>query len=312
MAGAKWLGDTEFIVVPAGAVRPAVVCSRHCIALHHDACRGGGGLQARRKRRQGLQVPEVFWLRRVLISWWRLKACEWVLSVVPLRPGDRPSFYRPRRRQFTGVPHCFIYVWRHSVQCCGVDSCPGESCFWRTSWRVLYPSRSGLEGGGVGVTRSVAARTLIRGCRWREAVRGTAAGVATSRRRALPQRRGWRCSGRDGVVMAGVSAQDRQRRRGPVPLAWCHGVVLGKRGIGVRSPFEGFAILFRGRRASVVWEWAAQCHGTDAGHAAQCRTVTGMASSGELAEQRRGVIPRRVRGVAWIRLWPRRLQMSVY
>jgi hypothetical protein len=29
-------------VVPAGAVRPAVVCSRHCIALHHDACRGGG------------------------------------------------------------------------------------------------------------------------------------------------------------------------------------------------------------------------------------------------------------------------------
>jgi hypothetical protein len=28
----------------------------------------------------------------------------------PLRPGDCPSFYRLRRRQFTGVPHCFIYV----------------------------------------------------------------------------------------------------------------------------------------------------------------------------------------------------------
>jgi hypothetical protein len=57
MAGAKQLGDTRFILVPAGAVRPAVVCSRHCIALHRSACRGE--LQARRERRQGLQVPEV-------------------------------------------------------------------------------------------------------------------------------------------------------------------------------------------------------------------------------------------------------------
>jgi hypothetical protein len=30
--------------------------------------------------------------------------------------------------------------------------------------------------------------------------------------------------------------------------------------------------------------------------------VAGMASPGELAEQRRGVIPGRVTGVAWIRL----------
>jgi hypothetical protein len=46
-----------FIEVPAGAVRPAVVCSRHCIALHRGARRGG--LQAWRERRPGLQVPEV-------------------------------------------------------------------------------------------------------------------------------------------------------------------------------------------------------------------------------------------------------------
>jgi hypothetical protein len=58
LAGAKQLVDTGFILVPAGAVRPAVVCSRHCIALHRGACRGG--LQARRERRPGLQVPEVF------------------------------------------------------------------------------------------------------------------------------------------------------------------------------------------------------------------------------------------------------------
>jgi transposase InsO family protein len=58
MTGAKQLGDTGFILVPAGGVRPAVVCSRNCIALHRSACRGG--LQARRERRSSLQVPEVF------------------------------------------------------------------------------------------------------------------------------------------------------------------------------------------------------------------------------------------------------------
>jgi hypothetical protein len=57
MAGAKQLGDTRFILVPAEAVRPAGVCSRHCIVLHLGACRGA--LQARRERRRSLQVPEV-------------------------------------------------------------------------------------------------------------------------------------------------------------------------------------------------------------------------------------------------------------
>jgi hypothetical protein len=49
--------DTGFILVPAGAVRPAVVCSGHCIASHRGARRGG--LQAWWERRPGLQVPEV-------------------------------------------------------------------------------------------------------------------------------------------------------------------------------------------------------------------------------------------------------------
>jgi hypothetical protein len=52
MAGAKQLGDTGFILVPVGVVRPSVVCSRHCVTLHRGACRGG--LQARRERRPGL------------------------------------------------------------------------------------------------------------------------------------------------------------------------------------------------------------------------------------------------------------------
>jgi hypothetical protein len=46
-----------FILVPVGAVRPAVACSGHYIALHRGAHRGG--LQAWRERRPGLQVPEV-------------------------------------------------------------------------------------------------------------------------------------------------------------------------------------------------------------------------------------------------------------
>jgi hypothetical protein len=55
MAGAKQLSDTSFILVPAGAVRPARVCSRHCIALHRGACRGE--LQVWRERRRCLQIP---------------------------------------------------------------------------------------------------------------------------------------------------------------------------------------------------------------------------------------------------------------
>jgi hypothetical protein len=46
MVGAKQLGDTRFILVPAGAVRPAGVCSRYCIALHRGACRGGATSKA--------------------------------------------------------------------------------------------------------------------------------------------------------------------------------------------------------------------------------------------------------------------------
>jgi hypothetical protein len=57
MAGAKQLVTLGFILVLAGAVRPAVVCSGHYIVLHRSACRGG--LQSRRERRPGLQVPEV-------------------------------------------------------------------------------------------------------------------------------------------------------------------------------------------------------------------------------------------------------------
>jgi hypothetical protein len=107
MAGAKQLVTLVFILVPAGAVRPAVVCSGHYIALHHGARRGG--LQARRERRSGLQVPEVLIEASANIV---VKA-EIVQMIAIRRPpwlGDCPSFYRPRRKQFTSVPQYLAYV----------------------------------------------------------------------------------------------------------------------------------------------------------------------------------------------------------
>jgi hypothetical protein len=57
MAGAKQLDDTTFILVPARTVRPAGVCSRHCIALHLGACRGE--LQSKVGEEGSPQVPKV-------------------------------------------------------------------------------------------------------------------------------------------------------------------------------------------------------------------------------------------------------------
>jgi hypothetical protein len=77
----------------------------------------------------------------------------------------------------------------------------------------------------------------------------------------------------------------------------------------VRHPFEGSAVLFRGCGAAVQ-EWVVQCRRAVDDHAAQRHTVAGMAAPRELAEQWRGVIPRRV--VVWIRLSLGRLQLSVH
>jgi hypothetical protein len=68
----------------------------------------------------------------------------------------------------------------------------------------------------------------------------------------------------------------------------------------VRHPFEGSAVPSRGCGAPAVREWVVQCRGAVADHAAQRRTVAGMAAPRELAEQCRGMIPRRV--VTCIRL----------
>jgi hypothetical protein len=65
---------------------------------------------------------------------------------LPLRLGDCLSFFRPRRKQFTSVPHYFAYVWRHGVQCHGVDGHPGESCLWRGVMACLVRTQERLRG----------------------------------------------------------------------------------------------------------------------------------------------------------------------
>jgi hypothetical protein len=122
--------------------------------------------------------------------------------------------------------------------------------------------------------------------------------VAASCHLVLPQRRGWRCSARDGVAVAGMAAQGRWWQRGHASQVRHHGVVLGGSGTGVCLPFKSSVVLLQGCGTSAVRKWAAQCHGADTGLTAQCRTVVGMASPGGLAEQRRDMIPRRVRGTA--------------
>jgi hypothetical protein len=105
---------------------------------------------------------------------------------------------------------------------------------------------------------------------------------------------GWRRGRRGWSHRADGDGADRSRRPGVTALS-LHG-----RGVVVRLPFEGSAILFRGCGTSAVREWVAQCHGVVADPAARRHTVAGMASPGELAEQCRGRIPGRV--VVWIRL----------
>jgi hypothetical protein len=126
--GAKQLVTLGLSWFRPGAVCLAGVCSGHYIALHRGACRAG--LQAKRERRSGFQVPEVLIEASANIM---VRAESEQVSAVrrPLRLGDCPSFYRPRRRHLTSALHYFVYVWRHVVQCCRVDGYPGESCFWR-------------------------------------------------------------------------------------------------------------------------------------------------------------------------------------
>jgi hypothetical protein len=110
-----------------------------------------GRLQARRERRRGLQVPSgVIEVSSDVVGELR-SVC--VLSdvrvLMSLRRGGSPSFYRPRRGRFTGMPH-------YLATCGGMARSTGESATVLaalapvlSSRRVPYLNRGGFEGEGV-------------------------------------------------------------------------------------------------------------------------------------------------------------------
>jgi hypothetical protein len=102
-----------FILVPAGAVRPAVACSGHYIALHRGACRGG--LQEWRERRPGLQVPEVL--------------IEASANIVAKAESVRVIAIRPRVPCGWGIALPFIGQGESNLQVCRTILLRGEA--WR-------------------------------------------------------------------------------------------------------------------------------------------------------------------------------------
>jgi hypothetical protein len=127
------------------------------------------------------------------------------LSSRPLRLGDCFSFYRPRREQFTCVPHYSPYVWRCGEQCHGVDDRPGESRssrgvvartvlvqerlrgWWRRGWLSGRCPRAGsrVPSTGVRMRYSVGHGDVLSPC----------APIASGMSSQYPA---WRCSGEDG------------------------------------------------------------------------------------------------------------------
>jgi hypothetical protein len=190
------------------------------------------------------------------------------------------------------VPHWSSYVWQYGAQCPGVDGRPGESRFWRNVVACPVSVKERLRGWRCrgrpfGVRPRADSRVLLtRGCTGHNSGCGDVMSpcVPTASGMAL-QWLGWphRADGDGGGV--------------PDVTAWPQASAEP-----AFAPFEGSAVSFRGRDVSAVREWVAHCRGVDLGLTGQRRTVAGMASPGELAGQCRGVIPRRIRGVAWIRL----------
>jgi hypothetical protein len=145
-----------FILVPVEDRSSSRVCSGHYIALHHGARRGG--LQAWRERRPGLQVPEVLIEASANIVVKAESVRVIAICRSSLRPGNCPSFYRSRREQFTGVPHCFPTCEGMACSAMELTTVLANLAPVGTPWRVLCPYRGGFEGGGVEIGCPAAAR----------------------------------------------------------------------------------------------------------------------------------------------------------
>jgi hypothetical protein len=103
----------------------------------------------------------------------------------PPRLGDCPSFYKPRRRQFTCMLHCF-------PMCGGMASSAVEQTVVlvnpapvEASWCVLCSYRSSFEGRSAAVGRLATVVGRFEGAIDGGPVRGTTSGRAASCSRAL-------------------------------------------------------------------------------------------------------------------------------
>jgi hypothetical protein len=185
-------------------------------------------------------------------------------------------------------------VWRRGEQCHRVDDRPGESFSSRgvVARPVLVQER--LQGwrcrGWLSGRRPRASsRVSSTGVRTRHSVKhgDVPSPCAPTASGASPQCPAWRCS--DGDGRTGLTAKEKtapasqMSRRSPVWSRERHSMVLS-------APLRGLGAL-------AVQKYAAQCHGADTGLTTQCYIVVGMAFPRESVEQRRGVIPRRVRVV---------------
>jgi hypothetical protein len=162
------------------------------------------GLQAWRERRPGLQVPEVLIEASANIV---VKAeSAWVIAVRrPLQRGDCPSFYRPRRVQFTCVPHYFPTCGGVASGATELTAVLANPTPVGASWRILCSYRSSFEGGGVVVGCPAAATGRFEGAVYGRSVRGTVAVMAVSHPRTLQPRQGCCHSARRGAAVAGMA-----------------------------------------------------------------------------------------------------------
>jgi hypothetical protein len=127
----------------------------------------------------------------------------WMVVVrrpVSPRLGDCPSFYRPRREQFTCAPHYFPTCGSMASSATELTAVLANPASVEASWCVLCPYRSGFEGSGVVVGCLAAAAGRFEGVVDGGPVRGTVAVVAASCPRAPQQHQ-------DVVTVSGVVRQ---------------------------------------------------------------------------------------------------------
>jgi hypothetical protein len=118
------------------------------------------------------------------------------------RLGDCPSFYRPRREQFTCVPHYSLACGSMARSATELTVVLANHLPAGASWCILCSYRSGFKGGSIVVGCLSAVVGRFKGAIDRGPVRGTVAVMATSCPRAPQQHR-------DVVIVPGVVRQWR-------------------------------------------------------------------------------------------------------